>query len=86
MMTSIQRKPSRAIETLLPGQVSYLKKRAECSEEDILRANMNDGCFGHLVLILSTDTRKAQVEAFIVSSPKTNDLNVICTMTLNMIS
>ena len=85
-MTSVQRKPSRAIETLLPGQVSYLKKRAQCSEKDILRASISDGCFDHLVLILSTDTRKAQVEVLIVSSPKGTDLDVICTTTLNIIS
>ena len=74
------------METLLPGQVSYLKKRTECNEKDLLRANISDGCFDHLVLILTTDTRKAQVEALIVSFPKSDDLNVIYTMTLNMIS
>ena len=74
-MTSVHRKQSRAIERLLPGQISYLKNRTECSERDLLRTNISDGCFDHLVLILSTDTRKAQVEALIVSGPKRNDLN-----------
>ena len=74
-MTSLQRRQSRAIEMLLPGQISYLKKRIECSEWDLLRTNIRDGCFDHLILILSTDTRKRQVEAVIVSGPKLNDLN-----------
>ena len=72
-MTSFRRKQSRAIERLLPGQVAYLKNREECSESDLLRTNIREGCFDHLVLILSTDTRKAQVEALIVSGPKLND-------------
>ena len=74
-MTSLQRRQSRAIEKLLPGQVSFLKNRVECSDSDLLRADIRDGCFGHLVLILSTDTRKAQIEALIVSGLKRNDPN-----------
>lgn len=66
-MISPRRKPSRASERLLPGQISYLKKRAECNEEELLRTNISNGCFDHLVLILSTDTREAQAEALIVS-------------------
>ena len=66
-MISPRRKPSRASERLLPGQISYLKKRAECNEEELSRANISNGCFDHLVLILSTDTREAQAEALIVS-------------------
>lgn len=66
-MISPLRKSSRATEGLLPGQISYLKKRAECDEVELLRTNISDGCFGHLVLIISTDSRKAQSEALIVS-------------------
>ncbi len=60
-------KKSRASETLLPGQMSYLKKRAEYNDQDLLRVDLSDGCFDHLVLILSIDTQEAQVEALIVS-------------------
>ena len=63
-------KSSGATETLLPGQISYLKKRAECSEEDLLRVDIDEGCFGHLVLILSMDLLDAQAEALIVRLPK----------------
>lgn len=66
-MMSPRRKSFRDTETLLPGQISYLKKRAECNEEELSRANISDGCFGHLVLILSMNKRKAQAEALIVS-------------------
>lgn len=52
---------------LLPGQISYLKKRDEYDEEDLRSVYMNDGCFDHLVLILSTDTQDARAEALIVS-------------------
>lgn len=63
-------KSSRATETLLPGQISYLKKRAECDEEDLLRVDISEGCFGHLVLILSIDILDAQAEALIVRLQK----------------
>lgn len=66
-MISPRRKSSRATERLLPGQISYLKKQAECNKEELLSANISDGCFDHLVLILSTNTRKARAEALIVS-------------------
>ena len=66
-MMSSRRKPSTFTDRLLPGQISYLKKRAECNEEELLRANISDGCFDHLVLILSTDPRVALAEALIVS-------------------
>lgn len=67
-MISPRRKSSRATERLLPGQISYLKKRAECNKEELLSANISDGCFDHLVLILSTNTRKARAEALILTS------------------
>ena len=59
-------KSSKASKTLLPGQISYLKKRSEYDEEDLLSVDMHDGCFDHLVLILSTDTQEARAEALIV--------------------
>ena len=59
-------KSSKASETLLPGQISYLKKRDEYGEEDLRSVDMNDGCFDHLVLILSIATQDARVEALIV--------------------
>ena len=52
---------------LLPGQISYLKKQSECDEGDLLKVDLEDGCFDHLILILSIDTQNAQVEALIVS-------------------
>lgn len=74
-----QHKSSRATETLLPGQISYLKKRAECNEEDLLRVDMDEGCFGHLVLILSIDILDAQAEALIVRLPKTLRIQIVQT-------
>ena len=59
-------KSSKASETLLPGQISYLKKRNEYDEEELLRVDLNDGCFDHLVLILSIDTQDARAEVLIV--------------------
>ena len=59
-------KSLKARETLLPGQISYLKKRAEYDEEDLLRVDLSDGCFDHLVVILSIDTHNAQAEVLIV--------------------
>ena len=59
-------KSSKASETLLPGQISYLKKRAEYDEEDLRSVDLNDGCFDHLVMILSTNTEDARAEALIV--------------------
>lgn len=59
-------KSSKASETLLPGQISYLKKHTEYDEEDLLSVDMNDGCFDHLVLILSIDYQDARAEALIV--------------------
>ena len=59
-------KSSKANETLLPGQISYLKKRAEYDEEDLLSVDLNDGCFDHLVMILSTNIEDARAEALIV--------------------
>lgn len=69
-MASPWRKSPKATETLLPGQISYLKKRADCDEEDLSKLYLSDGCFDHLVLICSTDTRNAQAEALIVSLSK----------------
>lgn len=66
-MNFLRRKSPKATEALLPGQISYLKKRADCNEEDLSRVDLSDGCFDHLVLILSTDPRTAQTEALIVS-------------------
>ena len=59
-------KSSKASVKLLPGQISYLKKLTEYDEEDLLSVDMNDGCFDHLVLILSIDTQEARAEALIV--------------------
>ena len=69
-MVSLWRKSPKATETLLPGQISYLKKRADCDEEDLSTVDISDGCFDHLVLILSTDAINAQAEALIVSLSK----------------
>ena len=66
-MNPLRRKSPKATEALLPGQISYLKKRADCKEEDLSRVDLSDGCFDHLVLILSIDTRTTQAEALIVS-------------------
>ena len=66
-MKSLRRKSPKATEALLPGQISYLKKRADCNEEELSKVDLSDGCFDHLVLILSTDTRTAQAQALIVS-------------------
>ena len=60
-------KSSRVVETLLPGQISYLKNKRDCLEEDVQKVDLDDGCYDHLVVILSTDTQSAQVEALIVS-------------------
>ena len=65
-MVFSQLKSSRVTQKLLPGQIFYLKKRAECDEEDLLNVDISDGCFDHLVLILSTDTPNLQSEALIV--------------------
>ena len=70
-------KSSKASETLLPGQISYLKKRAEYDEEDLLSVDLNDGCFDHLVLILSTDTQNARAEALIVRLCKVLHVTVL---------
>ena len=67
IMIPFSRNSSSATERLHPGQIFYLKKRAECNEEEVLAVNVSDGCFDHLVLILSTDDHKAQAEALIVS-------------------
>lgn len=72
-------KSSRATETLLPGQISYLKKRAECNDEDLLRVDIDEGCFGHLVLILSIDILDAQAEALIVRLPKNPRIQTVYT-------
>lgn len=69
-MASVWRKSPKATDTLLPGQISYLKKRAYCNDEDLSSVDLSDGCFDHLVIILSTDTRNAQAEALIVSLSK----------------
>ena len=59
----------RATETPLPGKIAYLKKRAECDEEDLYGTDISDGCFDHLVLILSIDTQSMRAEALIVMRP-----------------
>ena len=69
-MASLWHKSPMATETLLPGQISYLKKREYCDEEDLSRVHISDGCFDHLVLIISTDTRNALAEVLIVSLSK----------------
>ena len=75
-MLSSRHKSYRATETLLPGQIAYLKKRAECDEEDIDRTDISDGCFDHLVLILSIDTQNARAEALIVMLPQMRILRI----------
>lgn len=77
VMIFSRHKSSKATETLQPGQISYLKKRAECNEEDLLRVDISEGCFGHLVLILSIDILDAQAEVLIVRLPKIPRIHIV---------